>query len=63
MNDLTNASNRISNKKNYEEIPTAKRAITEVTISNIQNYHEGRIDALLEYPHGYACLIGKHITQ
>ena len=29
------------------------RIITEVTISNVNNHHEGRIDALLEYHNGY----------
>ena len=32
------------------------RAMTEVTITNITNNHEGRIDALLEYPNGYGLL-------
>jgi ATP-dependent exoDNAse (exonuclease V) beta subunit len=30
--------------------------MTEVTITNITNNHEGRIDALLEYPNGYGLL-------
>jgi hypothetical protein len=33
-----------------------KRAVTEITISNIQNHQEGRIDAILEYSNGYALL-------
>ena len=32
------------------------RIITEITITNIKDHHEGRIDALLEYPHGYGIL-------
>lgn len=32
------------------------RVITEVTITNIKNNHEGRIDALLEYSNGYGLL-------
>jgi hypothetical protein len=32
------------------------RAMTEVTITNITNNHEERIDALLEYPNGYGLL-------
>jgi hypothetical protein len=32
------------------------RVLTEVTITNIQDHHEGRIDAILEYPNGYGLL-------
>jgi hypothetical protein len=32
------------------------RVLTEVTITNIKNHHEGRIDAFLEYPSGYGLL-------
>jgi hypothetical protein len=32
------------------------RIITEITITNIKDHHEGRIDALLEYHHGYGIL-------
>jgi hypothetical protein len=32
------------------------RVLTEVTITNIKDHHEGRIDALLEYPSGYGLL-------
>lgn len=32
------------------------RVITEVTITNIPNYHEGRIDAILEFGKGYGIL-------
>jgi hypothetical protein len=39
--------------KKYEK---PLRVITEVTISNIKNHHEGRIDALLEYHDGYGLL-------
>lgn len=39
--------------KKYER-PT--RVISEVTITNIKDHHEGRIDALLEYPNGYGLL-------
>jgi hypothetical protein len=39
--------------KKYEK---PDRVITEVTISNIKNHHEGRIDALLEYSDGYGLL-------
>jgi hypothetical protein len=33
-----------------------KKAISEITISNIQKFHEGRIDALLEYSPGYGLI-------
>ena len=29
-----------------------KRALSEITITNIKNYHEGRIDAILEFENG-----------
>jgi hypothetical protein len=29
-----------------------KRSLTEITITNIKNYHEGRIDAILEFENG-----------
>ncbi|HEY7080003.1 MAG TPA: hypothetical protein VH500_09895 [Nitrososphaeraceae archaeon] len=32
------------------------RIITEITITNIKDHHEGRIDALLEYHNGYGIL-------
>ena len=32
------------------------RIITEITITNIKDHHEGRIDALLEYHYGYGIL-------
>jgi hypothetical protein len=33
-----------------------ERIITEITITNIKDHHEGRIDALLEYPNSYGLL-------
>jgi hypothetical protein len=39
--------------KKYER---PSRVLTEVTITNIKDHHEGRIDALLEYPSGYGLL-------
>ena len=39
--------------KKYEK---PLRVITEVTISNVNNHHEGRIDALIEYHDGYGLL-------
>ena len=32
------------------------RVLTEVTITNIKDHHEGRIDAILEYSNGYGLL-------
>ena len=32
------------------------RVLTEITITNIKNHHEGRVDAILEYPDGYGLL-------
>jgi hypothetical protein len=48
---ITGITNRLMKK--YEK---PVRVITEVTISNIKNHHEGRIDALLEYTNGYGLL-------
>lgn len=39
--------------KKYER---PSRVLTEVTITNIKDHHEGRIDAILEYPGGYGLL-------
>jgi hypothetical protein len=39
--------------KKYEK---PLKVITEATISNVKNHHEGRIDALLEYHDGYGLL-------
>ena len=39
--------------KNHER---PSRVLTEVTITNIKDHHEGRIDALLEYSSGYGLL-------
>src|SRR5215831_143332 len=39
--------------KKYEK---PDRIITEITITNFKDHHEGRIDALLKYPHGYGIL-------
>lgn len=39
--------------RKYER-PT--RVLAEVTVTNINDHHEGRIDALLEYPNGYGLL-------
>jgi hypothetical protein len=33
-----------------------KRAVTEVTITNTKNFHEGRLDAILEYSYGYGVI-------
>ena len=33
-----------------------KRAITEITITNTKNFHEGRLDAILEYSYGYGVI-------
>jgi hypothetical protein len=40
-------------KRIMKKYPQPKRAITEVTITNIKNLHEGRLDALLEYHSSY----------
>lgn len=39
--------------KKYEK---PSRVLTEITITNIKNHHEGRVDAILEYPDGYGLL-------
>jgi hypothetical protein len=39
--------------RKYEQ---PNRVVTEVTISNIPDHHEGRIDAILEFPNGHAIL-------
>ena len=39
--------------KKYER---PSRILTEVTVTNVSNHHEGRVDALLEYPNGYGLL-------
>jgi hypothetical protein len=36
-------------KRIMKKHPIPKRAITEITITNIRNVHEGRIDAILEF--------------
>ena len=56
VNDLTYHLIESLTKRIMKKYQQPNRAITEVTISNIQNYHEGRIDALLEYSDGYALL-------
>ena len=56
VNDLTHHLIESITKRIMRKYHQPKRAITEVTISNIQNHQEGRIDALLEYPNGYALL-------
>jgi hypothetical protein len=33
-----------------------RRAITEITITNTKNFHEGRLDAILEYSYGYGVI-------
>lgn len=43
-------------KKIMKRFAIPKRIVTELTITNIKNNHEGRIDALLEYDEGYALL-------
>ena len=51
--------------KKYER---PSRVLTEVTITNVNNHHEGRVDALLEFPNGYGLLdwksydLGKDIS-
>jgi hypothetical protein len=51
--------------KKYER---PSRVLTEITITNVNNHHEGRVDALLEYPNGYGLLdwksydLGKDIS-
>lgn len=40
--------------KNYEQ---PRRAITEVTISNVNTHHEGRLDAVLEFGNGQYAVI------
>ena len=39
--------------KNFEQ---PNRTITEITVTNPQKHHEGRIDAILEFPNGYGLL-------
>ena len=56
VNNLTSNLVESITKRIMRKYHQPKRAITEVTISNIQNHQEGRIDALLEYPNGYALL-------
>jgi hypothetical protein len=49
---LTGLAKRIMHK--YER---PKRALSEITITNIKNFHEGRIDAILEFDSGmYAAI-------
>jgi hypothetical protein len=56
VNDLTHKLVESITKRIMKKYHQPKRAITEITISNIQSHQEGRIDALLEYPNGYALL-------
>ncbi len=56
VNDLTHNLVESITKRIMKKYHQPKRAITEITISNIQNRQEGRIDALLEYSNGYALL-------
>jgi hypothetical protein len=39
--------------RKYEQ---PRRAITEITITNTKNFHEGRLDAILEYSYGYGVI-------
>jgi hypothetical protein len=56
VNDLTYHLIESLTRRIMKKYHQPKRATTEITISNIQNYQEGRIDALLEYSEGYALL-------
>lgn len=56
VNDLTHHLIESITKRIMKKFHQPIRALTEVTISNIQNHQEGRIDAILEYPSGYALL-------
>jgi ATP-dependent exoDNAse (exonuclease V) beta subunit len=40
-----------------KKYPKPKRAITEITITNVKKFQEGRIDALLEFDDGCYGLI------
>jgi hypothetical protein len=44
-------------KRLMKKFERPNKAITEVTVTNTKNNHEGRIDALLEYPHGRYALL------
>jgi hypothetical protein len=39
-------------KRIMHKFERPKRALSEITITNIKNYHEGRIDAILEFENG-----------
>jgi hypothetical protein len=56
VNDFTNGLLLSITKRLMNKFERPNGAITEVTITNTKNNQEGRIDALLEYPHGYALL-------
>jgi hypothetical protein len=43
-------------KRIMKKYPRPIRVITEITITNTKNFHEGRLDAILEYPYGYGVI-------
>ena len=43
-------------KKLMKKFEQPNRTITEITITNPQKHHEGRIDAILEFSNGYGLL-------
>ena len=56
VHDLTNGLITSIAKRLMNKFERPNRAITEVTVTNTKNNHEGRIDAILEYSRGYALL-------
>jgi hypothetical protein len=56
VNDIYNGLIMGMTRRLMKKHERPSRVLAEVTITNIKNHHEGRIDAILEYSNGYGLL-------
>src|SRR5262245_51310891 len=56
VNDIYNGLITGITRRLMKKHERPSRVLTEVTITNIKDHHEGRIDAILEYSNGYGLL-------
>ena len=56
VNDICNGLIMGMTRRLMKKHERPSRVLTEVTITNIKDHHEGRIDAILEYSNGYGLL-------
>lgn len=56
VNDIYNGLIMGMTRRLMKKHERPSRVLTEVTITNIKDHHEGRIDAILEYSNGYGLL-------